>query len=173
MLQDQYGLVEVYCGEGKGKTTAALGLALRAHGRGARVLWTSFLKDYDSGEFLEAGPFTLYRGQPVESFLWTMTQGERTGIAAEHTQRLEEVFALGAGYDVLVLDELLGALETGCIQVDQVFRLLQNKPPVLEVVITGRYLPPELEPLVDYVSRIDKCKHPFDRGIGPRRGIES
>lgn len=166
------GLIEVYCGEGKGKTTAALGLSLRAHSRGARVLWTSFLKDYASGEFEGEMPFTLYQGKPVTGFLWLMTEEQRKAVAHEHSSRLANVFDAAQEYDVLVLDELLGAIETKCIPVEQVVQLLRGKPEHLEVVITGRYVLPQLEELAHYISRIEACKHPYEQGIPPRRGIE-
>ncbi len=169
------GLIEVYCGEGKGKTTAALGLSLRAHGRGAKVLWTSFLKNYDSGEFLSEMPFDLFKGQVVKTFLYLLSEEERNAIRREHGERLGTLFekARQEHYDMLILDELLGALQTQSIELDQVLEELQNKPQNLEVVITGRYVPEALAELADYISCITNQKHPFTKGMGPRMGIES
>ena len=74
---DSFGLIHIYCGDGKGKTTAAVGLCVRAQGRGRKCLWTSFLKDYDSGEFIGQTPFTLYQGEPVRQFVFTMTEEQK------------------------------------------------------------------------------------------------
>lgn len=175
MAKLKTGLIEIYCGEGKGKTTAALGLSLRAHGRGAKVLWTSFLKNYDSGEFVSDMPFDLFKGQVVESFVYLLSDEDRCAIRNEHGERLRKLFekAHKEQYDILILDELLGALETKSIQLDQVLEELKNKPQNLEVIITGRYVPEALAELADYISCITNQKHPFAKGIGPRIGIES
>ena len=108
---DSFGLIHIYCGDGKGKTTAAVGLCVRAQGRGRKCLWTSFLKDYDSGEFIGQTPFTLYQGEPVRQFVFTMTEEQKQATANEHTPRLKTVFAKAAqeGFDLLVLDEVIAS----------------------------------------------------------------
>ena len=169
------GLIHIYCGNGKGKTTAALGLCLRAHGRGKKVLWTSFLKDYNSGEFLSDMPFTLYRGVPITVFCWSMTPEEREAAAEEHARRLEALFQIARdeSYDLLVLDEAVGAVEAGFLRVQRLLALLRDKPERLEVVLTGRNPPPELIDAADYVSEMRVVKHPYKQGVGARRGIEN
>jgi len=166
-------MLHIYTGDGKGKTTAALGLALRARGRGIQVLWTSFLKDYDSGEFLLPLPFTVHRGVPVTGFWPMLTEGERAEIAAEHTRRLQQVFeqARQKGYGMLVLDEALGALSCGALELPLLLRLLGNARQ-LDVVLTGRDAPPQLLERADYVSRIQPEKHPYAAGQQARPGIE-
>lgn len=168
------GLTHVYCGEGKGKTTAALGLAMRASGRGLRVLWTSFLKDYKSGEFLGNMPFDLFPGEPVPKFLFEMTQEEQQSVACEHRSRFKRAFELAAegGFDMLVLDEGVTACTMELVSVDLVISCLKKKPAKLEVVLTGRTPDSRIVDAADYVSRIEVIKHPYDRGIAAREGIE-
>lgn len=175
MSKVKTGLIHIYCGEGKGKTTAALGLCLRAHGRGVKVLWSSFLKDYDSGEFENAMPFDLYQGEKVKTFLYLLPDEERQRVIKEHRERLNFLFAKARkeDYGLLVLDELLGAIQTQAISIDQIIELIKQKPENLELVLTGRYAPGELLELADYVSEIMPIKHPFSKGIGPRLGIEN
>lgn len=168
------GLIHIYTGGGKGKTTAALGLAVRASGRGKKVLWTSFLKDYDSGEFLTALPFEVVRGEPVHQFWFTMTDEQKAAVAAEHSSRLQHLFdrCKREDVDLLILDETLGSLSVGALQEDEVVSLLQNKPEKLEVVLTGRDPSPRLVELANYVSEINPRKHPYDEGVPSREGIE-
>lgn len=173
--KNKFGLIHIYCGDGKGKTTAAVGLCVRASGRGKKCLWTSFLKDYDSGEFIGNSPFTLYRGQPVRQFVFTMTEEQRQAVAKEHTNRLKAVFqkASDEGYDLLVLDESVASCNLNLIPVELLVQLLQNKPANLEVVLTGRDPKAELVALAHYISEIHPIKHPYDEGVPSREGIES
>ena len=168
------GLIHIYTGGGKGKTTAALGLAVRASGRGKKVLWTSFLKDYDSGEFLINLPFEVVRGEPVHQFWFTMNDEQKAAVAAEHSARLRGLFdrCMREDVDLLILDETLGSLSVGALEEDQVVSLLESKPEKLEVVLTGRDPSPRLVDLADYVSEINPIKHPYDHGIPSREGIE-
>ena len=173
--KNEFGLIHIYCGDGKGKTTAAVGLCVRASGRGKKCLWTSFLKDYDSGEFVGTFPFTLYQGEPVRQFVFTMSEEQKKATADEHTQRLKDVFekASKEGFDLLVLDESIASCNLGLIPTDLLVQLLREKPTHLEVVMTGRDPKAELVELADYVSEIRPIKHPYDNGIPSREGIES
>jgi len=170
----QNGLIHVYCGDGKGKTTCAAGLCLRAKGRGKASLWTSFTKNYDSGEFLGDMPFILFKGEPVEGFIKDKSEEEFEKISSEHTLRLSQVFqkAVNEEFDLLILDEVLTAAELGLVEVGALCTMLQNKSPSLEVVLTGRSAPGEILYLADYVSEIRAVKHPFEKGILGREGIE-
>ncbi len=167
--------IHAYTGDGKGKTTAALGLCLRAYGRGRAVLWTSFLKDYNSGEFFGTPPFTLYPGVPMPGFFPNLPPDVQQQVRDEHQTRLRALFAQAAEQNIalLVLDEVLGALSLGIVPLDLLQNLLQTRPDTLEVVLTGRDLPPELAALCDYISVITAQKHPYDTtGLTARVGIE-
>ena len=170
----QKGLIHIYTGDGKGKTTAAFGLAMRASGRGKKVLWTSFLKDYNSGEFMHELPFEVVRGEPVHKFWFTMTDDEKAAVRDEHTSRLRSLFerCTRESVDLLILDETLGSLSVGALSEDDVVSLLQSRPEGLEVVLTGRSPSERLVELADYVSELVPRKNPYDKGIPSREGIE-
>ena len=169
----QQGMIHLYMGDGKGKTTAALGLCLRACGRGKHVLWTSFLKSGRSGE-LNNPPFCVIYGQPVEQFWFTMTDEQKAEVRREHDARLAEAFSRAdtENVDLLVLDEAVGAISVGALSEEKLKTLLAKRPYGLEVVLTGRDPSPELLQLADYVTEMRKIKHPFDRGVKARIGIE-
>lgn len=168
------GLIHIYTGTGKGKTTAALGLAVRASGRGNKVLWTSFLKDYDSGEFLLGLPFEVFRGEPVTKFVFSMTEDEKKATREEHEARLKAIFDKAAAekYDMIVLDETLGALAMGMLGEELVLELLAKKPAELEVVLTGRDPSEKMKDACDYLSEITAVKHPYEKGVPARIGVE-
>lgn len=171
------GLIHIYCGENKGKTTASVGLSVRAAGAGRKVLFTQFLKRGDSAELsalrLIPGIRILVCEKPY-GFIWTMDDEEKARARADFTGLFGEAVRLAAEdqYDLLVLDEILGAISCGMVPEDAVIRFLQNKPDGLEVVLTGRDPSPALVELADYVTEMKKIKHPFDRGIPARKGIE-
>ena len=169
---ESLGLLHLYYGDGKGKTTAAMGLALRALGSGKRVIIVQFLKGGQSGEIplLEQLGATVYRGKAGQKFVFQMNKAEKAATRALQNQNLAA--ALAQPCDMLVLDETLGAIEAGLLDEDVIAGFLQSRPEQLEVVMTGRYPSDRLVELADYVSRIDKVKHPFDKGIGARAGIE-
>jgi cob(I)alamin adenosyltransferase len=175
------GLVEVYTGDGKGKTTAALGLALRAAGRGHRVLIYQFLKPptLELGErlALQHGPATIRIEAMDEP--WDLSRSldreqdvarVKTAIAGVLT-RLGEI-ARAKSYDVLILDEIVFCLSAGLAQFDDIRRLIEQRDPVVEIVLTGRGATPELIELADLVTEMKEIKHPFDKGTPARRGIE-
>ncbi|MCR4436341.1 MAG: cob(I)yrinic acid a,c-diamide adenosyltransferase [Clostridiales bacterium] len=172
------GLVHIYTGNGKGKTTAAVGLGVRAYGRGFRVLMVQFLKGLETGELAVISQFEprfkLLRGKEVKKFTWNMTEKE----LAELKKSMQEIFdyavseAKSGGWDMLILDEILGSISSGLITVGQVLDFIKNKPEELEVVMTGRNAPEALVEVSDYVSEIHAVKHPFEKGIPARKGIE-
>ncbi len=174
------GLVQIYTGDGKGKTTAAFGLALRAAGCGNRVLVYQFLKppSLDLGERLALQSTADIRIEAMEED-WDMAVSFKDREAVERTRaairealaRLTEA-AARRSYDVLVLDEIVYCLGHGLASLDDVRRLIERRDPAVEVVLTGRDAPVELVELADLVTEMKKIKHPFDEGIGARRGID-
>ena len=167
------GCIHLYCGDGKGKTSAALGLLLRAAGAGLRVTLACFLKSGGSSEFavLDALPAVTVLPMPAQlKFLWDMTAQEKAACR-QATQAMWQS-AIQAPCDVLILDELCGALEGGMLEEEAVLSFLRQKPPAQEIVITGRTPSPALVALSDYVSQIRCVRHPFDQGQEARKGIE-
>lgn len=174
------GLIHIYCGDGKGKSTAAAGLAVRAAGRGYRVLMVRFLKTDDSGEVsvLQSIPgVTLAPCDRTFGFTFRMTPEEKKEAAAYYQQRFldicRQVREEGENQaDLLILDEILAAVTTGMVNEADVIRFLKEKPDHLEVVLTGRNPSERLVELADYVSEIQAVKHPFTEGVSAREGIE-
>lgn len=173
------GLVHIYTGKGKGKTTAAIGLGIRAYGRGFKVLMVQFLKGAETGEMytlkkLEPG-FLLYRGTEIRKFTWNMTEEELKQTRKNQQDILNYAMdaAMCGGWDMVILDEILGTISSGMIDLGEVVRFLKDKPDSFELVLTGRNAPAELIELADYVSEIEAVKHPMEKGIPARKGIEN
>lgn len=171
------GLIHVYCGDGKGKTTAALGLAVRASGRGYKVLFVQFLKSQDTGELSALNKLpgiTVIRGKEGYSFSFNMTNEEKVNCRTVQDENLNRAIVLccSQDMDLLILDEAIGALDKNLVSRELLFKFLNSKPFGLEVVLTGRNPDNALIELADYVSEIKKIKHPFDLGITARDGIE-
>lgn len=168
------GLVHIYCGDGKGKTTAAVGLAVRAAGSGLRVMFVQFLKGRETGELgpLRLAGVNVKRSEDVKKFIPYMTPEELEICRREQHECFEAAEKAAAECDLLVLDEALGAVETGMIDLKELTQFVESRPAGLELVLTGRKAPPEVIALADYVSEIKAVKHPFDKGVAARRGIE-
>ena len=173
------GLIHIYTGNGKGKTTAAIGLGVRAYGRGFKVLLVQFLKSADTGEIhtlkkLEPG-FLIHRGTEIRKFTWNMNDDEK--LRAVEIQQGIFKYAVEAAtsgaWDMVILDEILGALNTGMLDLKEVVQFVKGKPENIELILTGRNAPAELTELADYVSEINAVKHPMEKGIPARRGIEN
>lgn len=169
------GLIHIYCGDGKGKTTAAMGLAVRCAGSGRKVLILQFLKDGKSSEFaslshvpgIEVIPQTKTFG-----FTWTLTPEEKAEAAAYYSGLLEDAFRRAPDFDLLILDEALGACTTGMADESRLLSLLDGRPEPLEVVLTGRDPSQALQDRADYVTEMKMVKHPFEKGVSAREGIE-
>lgn len=169
------GLIHIYCGDGKGKTTASLGLALRAACAGKRVYVLQFLKSDSSSETSINGVFgnmTLATVQKNVKFVFLMNEKEKQDNRNENHEVFNKVTASASAYDMLVLDEIIGCISIGQFDKTLLIDFLKNKPLGLEVVLTGRDPFPELIELADYVSEIKKIKHPYDKGVSARKGIE-
>lgn len=171
------GCIHIYCGDGKGKTSAALGLALRAAGRGRKVLVARFLKTDDSGEVdamkLIPGIMVIPCSRTF-GFVSRMSEEQKREAASYYRKQFEDACRMAAesGSDVLIMDELVGSCNYGMVPEDAVIRFLREKPETLEVVLTGRNPSQNLVELADYVSEIRMIKHPYTKGIPARRGIE-
>jgi cob(I)alamin adenosyltransferase len=174
------GLVIVNTGDGKGKTTASLGLAVRAAGNGFRVLIIQFIKGrWKTGEsqsLLKLAPniqivrmgmgFTIERLRDPR-----IPMEEHEEAATRAFERAREV-VLADEYDMIVLDEILGSIKANLIGLDDVLGLIRDKPERLHLVLTGRGAPPELVDAADLVTEMRMIKHPFQQGIKAQRGIE-
>ena len=175
------GLIQLYYGNGKGKTTAAIGSVVRAVGHGMKVLVYQFLKSPDgSGEVsvLKGLPGVEYMDNTVNSpFLFNLTPEQQeyfAGLYGEEFDTLKSKIMSGS-YDMVVLDELIDAWNLQLIPREEVYRLMETKPDSTELIITGHvYSEPidELKNRADYVTEFKKEKHPFDNGECARTGVE-
>lgn len=169
-------MLHIYMGEGKGKTTAAFGLALRAAGRGRRVILAQFLKSEDCGErrSMECVPHVLLLPLPEKiKFVFQMNAVERAECEADSIRLLRDAVTLAEREgSVVVLDEVLDALETGILREEDVLACLSELSEDCEVVLTGRRAPQVLLERGDYVTEMKPCRHPYAQGVPAREGIE-
>lgn len=171
------GLIHVYSGEGKGKTSAAVGLAVRAAGRGLHVLFIQFLKSWQTGEIFvlkQIPGITFLRDETCVQFANEMDSEERKRVTAIQKQLFRTALdhLQHESVDVLVLDEVMAAIENEFLTREEVESLLCNKPVWLELVLTGRNPPAWITDKVDYWTDMVERNHPFERGITARSGIE-
>jgi len=170
------GCLHIYCGDGKGKTTASVGLAVRAKGSGMKVLFCQFMKDGKSSELMmleKLGIETCICNQKF-GFYWNMDEGQKILAKEAYMQLFQEIVKKvnNDDYGLLVIDEFMSAYHYGWIDQKQALEFLLHRPEKLEVVLTGRDPGEELLKLADYVTEMKKIKHPFDQGIPARKGIE-
>ncbi len=167
-------MLHVYCGEGKGKTTAAMGLAARMAGNGGNVLIVQFLKGSPSGEiaFLsKAKNIKILRCDKNYGFTFQMSGDDKTKITRCHNENLKYALDNVDKYDLIILDEIFAALNSNLVDVGTLKELI-DKSKDTEIVMTGRNPDKYYTDRADYVSEIRKIKHPFDGGVGARRGVE-
>ena len=168
-------MIHLYCGDGKGKTTAAVGLAVRAAGSGMRVLFVQFFKSGNSSEVdvlasvkgIETCHPTLHYGR-----FKTLNDGQKSEICGHYNELLTEIIGRAEMYDLIVLDESVSAYGYGMLENNTLLEFLRREGGRREIVLTGRNPLPELVELADYVTEMKKVKHPFDGGIAARKGIE-
>lgn len=196
MAPNKLGLIQVYTGEGKGKTSASLGLSLRALGQGFSTYIIQFMKSGDTGELFSVKRYIpnikiaqfgkeALADKQSKMFEFDGT-GETNGTdgrfiflpdAAEKEparrafEHAENIIKSGK-YHLVILDEINCALAKNLIDINAVIKLLNEKPADVEVILTGRNAPQEIIDRADYVSEIKQIKHPWEQGIGARRGIE-
>ncbi|NLA12486.1 MAG: cob(I)yrinic acid a,c-diamide adenosyltransferase [Firmicutes bacterium] len=173
-VEAKQGLVMVYTGDGKGKTTAAVGQALRALGHGYRVYMIHFMKGRDYGEFLASEKLThltIDRAGRDEFVKRGDPDPVDVELARAGFERARK--AIGSGeYDLVVLDEINVAVDYGLIAEADLFSLLEEKPPAVDLILTGRGASPELVRRADMVSEILMIKHHYNDGVEGRKGIE-
>lgn len=173
---ERRGMVHIYSGDGKGKTTAAVGLAVRAAGHGLRVIFCQFLKGAETGELAplaRLGVETVRAGH-TGKFLFQMNEREKEEAAISHKKCLEGVTerVMDGGADILVLDEILDAVNAGLISEESLISLIKSRPRGVEVILTGRNPTPGISALADYRTDLICVRHPYSIGLKAREGIE-
>lgn len=170
------GIIQVYTGDGKGKTTAAMGLAARAWGRGLKIGVFQFLKSPDgSGEhrtFAELTPplpvYPLGNGEFIQD---RHSSPETINMVAEGWKKVEQAISSDT-LDLIIIDELSHVINLGFLSLDKVITVLKEKPDRLELVLTGRDMPAVIIELADLVTEMKMLKHPYQNGLPAREGIE-
>lgn len=174
----EQGYIQLYIGHGKGKTTAALGLGLRAVGNGMKVLLIQFLKGTQTGELESIATFgevfEVKRIGEHKKFFWKLTDEEKEGYRKKVQQEIEVIDDLVryGDYDLIILDEIFGALTNGMVYEEQVLYWLESKSPNIELVLTGRDAPKEVMNRADLITRMEPVKHYYQQGVLSRKGIE-
>ena len=167
-----YGYIQIYTGNGKGKTTAALGLALRAAGAGLKVFIGQFLKTQSSehqalNRFEDLIKIETYGGP---KFIKTPSVEDKNMAEKGFKSCMDSINS--GKYDVVILDEINVAIHLGLLNLEQVLVLLKKKPKDVEIILTGRYAPKELIEIADLVTEMHEVKHYYHKGIKARKGIE-
>jgi cob(I)alamin adenosyltransferase len=168
------GYVQVYTGDGKGKTTAALGLALRAVGAGLRVYFAQFVKGmrYGGLDALERlGDQIVVRQFGRACFIEREPAPEDIAAARRGYEEVAQVLCAGQ-HDLVVLDEIHIATHFGLVTVDDLLRLIESRPAHVELVLTGRKADPRILERADLVTEFREVRHYYQRGVAARRGIE-
>jgi cob(I)alamin adenosyltransferase len=170
-----HGLVQIYTGNGKGKTTAALGLAIRALGHGAKVHMVFFMKGefpYGEREILSNLPGLSFQVFGHEHLIDPNNVKEDEREQAREALKAARSALQSGKYDLLILDEVNVASAWKLIDVKDVLALISDKPPSVEVILTGRYADQRIIDKADLVTNMDEIKHPYRKGLEARKGIE-
>lgn len=175
MSANQKGLFIVYTGHGKGKTTAALGIALRCWGRGMQVSMLQFIKkkELKSGEHLAARSMDGIEIIPLgDGFTWLSKDLEIDKQLARDAWRICVAKIESGTYDVVILDELTYCINFKWLEVDEVLDVIAKRKPGMHVVVTGRDAPEKMIEVADLVTEMTMIKHPFESGVKPQKGID-
>jgi cob(I)alamin adenosyltransferase len=175
MSKLEKGLVQVYTGDGKGKTSAAFGLALRASGRGLEICIIQFIKggfDYGELHVVNRLPNVTLKAFGRGKFVTEKPAKEEDIKLAEEALAMAQEVVKSGKYDIVVLDEINVALKLDLIRLEKVLGLIKNKPKHVELVLTGRHAPSEIVEVADLVTEMKEIKHPFNKGYQARKGIE-
>lgn len=172
------GLVQIYTGNGKGKTTASIGLGVRAYGNGLKVIMIQFLKSGVTGELNVLNKlgenFKVYRFEKEKDFTWNLTEEQKDELKKEINEgfNFAKKVVEENNCDMLILDEVMAAINGGYIQEDEVIKLLNNKNDKMEIVLTGRNVSERIAEKSDLITEMKEVKHYFQKGIPARQGIE-
>ena len=172
-MERNFVMIHLYCGNGKGKTTAAMGLALRAAGRGERVVIAQFLKGADSGERYALAQLPRWSCCPCPKqvkFTLQMDEQERREAASRCQALLAQARERAKDCFLLVLDEACAAVNSGLLPLEELLDCLDSL--TCEVVLTGRDPAPQLLERADYITQMEPLRHPYQRGVTARKGIE-
>ena len=166
------GLVHIYTGDGKGKTTSAIGVAVRCAGHGKKVCIYQFLKAMPTGEIesLTRLDIDVVRVNSSDKFYPFMTDDEKRITREEINKALQTLFVKPC--DLIIMDEIICAVDLRIVNIKTLTDIIKNKPRHTELIMTGRNMPEELLEYTDYVSEIKCIKHPYDNGINARCGID-
>lgn len=171
----EIGLIHLYCGNGKGKTTAGVGLALRMAGAGKKAMIYQFMKNNSTSErspFVKVCGLTWIEGEQQVKFSSQMTEEEKKEALEKNNRTLKQLFEQAKTYDLLMLDEVIYAIGANLVDEKLLLKCLKEKPKNLEVVLTGQNPSQQLVEIADYVTEMKKVKHPYEKGIVARKGIE-
>ncbi|MCL0037900.1 cob(I)yrinic acid a,c-diamide adenosyltransferase [Thermodesulfovibrionales bacterium] len=173
-MSEKKSLVMVYTGDGKGKTTASLGLALRTLGHGAKVAMVQFMKGRTYGELIAAKNlpnFEIIMSGRDEFVSKEDPEEIDIKMAQEGFTKAQECINSGR-YDMVILDEINVALDYELVSVPEVLNLIKNRPKHVDLVLTGRYVPAAIIEIADLVSEVQEIKHHYQKGVEARQGIE-
>jgi cob(I)alamin adenosyltransferase len=171
------GYIQIYTGNGKGKTTAALGQAMRAAGNGLKTFIVQFMKDYPYGEIKSIKHLSdciRLEHYGNDRFVFRKKQPDDKDItAAQQALKQARKAMLSAEYDIVIMDEVCVAIHFGLLRNEDVVSILVEKPPKVELILTGRYCPAAIIEKADLVTDMLEIKHYYQKGVVARRGIES
>lgn len=169
-------MIQTYFGNGKGKTTAAVGAAVRCAGCDGKVLFVQFLKNNDSGEFVflkpDCGIDVIYSKECYNLYDNMNSERFTSLTAAYNTLLFDEVAEKSNSYDMIILDEMLDVIDFGYVNEDDFLQLLNILKQSSEIILTGHSVTEKIVGVSDYVSEVKEIKHPYNKGFLPRKGIE-
>jgi cob(I)alamin adenosyltransferase len=177
-MEEKIGLVQIYTGDGKGKTTSSIGLTVRAIGRGFKVCYVFFFKNFS---IYPTGELEILEKLGVKTFSFALdTPLFRPSVSRESVREgclnalnfIKNELFVNEAPDLLVLDEINNAIPNAYLSDDEIIDLIKHKPVPMELVLTGRGASQKIMSAADLVSKIEKIKHPFDSGVPRRKGIE-
>jgi cob(I)alamin adenosyltransferase len=171
------GYIQIYTGNGKGKTTAAIGQAMRAAGSGLKTFIVMFMKDFSYGEIKSIkhlSDWIRLEQYGNDTFVLRKKKPEDKDIgAAKKALKQARNAMLSAKYDIVIMDEVCVAIHFSLLETRDLLSMMEEKPEALELILTGRYCPPELIERADLVTEMQEIKHYYQNGVLARKGIES